>query len=185
VAKELAAWRERTAASEDRPLGSVLGDAPLLELARRQPTEAGALDRIRGLQPSTARRRGQELLGVIARGVKEPPPAIDGPERLDLRPTDAPLIALAEALVRARALDAGLAYELLASRSDLEQVISAARRKTAEPTVRTLQGWRRELVGAELLELLAGGRQLSVDPSGRLVVESDQGPGGPGGKRQG
>jgi ribonuclease D len=175
VAKELAAWRERTAAAEDRPVGSVLGDAPLLELARRQPTEAGALDRIRGLQPSTVRRRGQELLAMIAKGVKEPPPSIDGPERLDLRPTDAPLIALAEALVRARALDAGLAYELLASRSDLEHVISSARRKTAQPTVRTLQGWRRELVGAELLELLAGGRQLSVDRSGRLVVESDHG----------
>jgi ribonuclease D len=175
VARELAAWRERTAAAEDRPVGSVLGDAPLLELARRQPTEAGAFDRIRGLQPSTVRRRGQELLDVIAHGVKQPPPPVGGPERLDLRPTDAPLIALAEALVRARALDAGLAYELLASRSDLEQVISAARRGTAEPAVRTLQGWRRELVGAELLELLAGGRQLGVDPAGRLVVRPHQG----------
>jgi ribonuclease D len=171
VAKALAAWRERTAADEDRPVGSVLGDAPLLELARRQPSEPGALDRIRGLQPSTVRRRGQELLAVIAAGAKEPPPSVDGPERLDLRPTDAPLIALAEALVRARALDAGLAYELLASRSDLEHVISAARGKT-EPTVRTLVGWRRDLVGAELLELLAGGRQLRVDRGGRLVVEA-------------
>ena len=174
VAKALAAWRERTAADEDRPVGSVLGDAPLLELARRQPSETGALDRIRGLQPSAVRRRGQELLAVIEAGAKEPPPSVDGPERLDLRPTDAPLIALAEALVRARALDAGLAYELLASRSDLEHVISAARGKTA-PTVRTLVGWRRDLVGAELLELLAGGRQLRVDQAGRLVVEAVEG----------
>ncbi len=39
VARELAAWRERTAASEDRPVGSILGDPPLVELAKRQPDE--------------------------------------------------------------------------------------------------------------------------------------------------
>jgi ribonuclease D len=31
-----------------------------------------------------------------------------------------------------------------------------------EPDVRTLRGWRRELAGAELLELLAGDISLSV-----------------------
>jgi ribonuclease D len=36
--------------------------------------------------------------------------------------------------------------------------------------VRTLRGWRRELVGAELLELLAGNRRLGVS-GGRVQVE--------------
>jgi hypothetical protein len=38
--------------------------------------------------------------------------------------------------------------------------------------VRTLRGWRRELVGEELLALLAGGLSLSVrvDGQGRRVV---------------
>jgi ribonuclease D len=172
VAKELAAWRERTAASEDRPVGSVLADAPLLELARRQPGSVDGLDRIRGLQPSTVRRRGRDIIDAIARGAKAPPPSIEGPGRLDLRPGDAPLIALGEALARGRAMEAGLAYELVASRSDLEQVISAHRRGGADVTarkVRTLQGWRRDLVGGELLELLAGRRSLGVD-GGRLTV---------------
>ena len=40
VAKELAAWRERTASREDRPVGSVLADPPLVELAKRQPSSA-------------------------------------------------------------------------------------------------------------------------------------------------
>ena len=62
-------------------------------------------------------------------------------------PCDAPLIALAEALLRARAMEAGLAYELIASRSELEQIVGAARRGEPEPAVRTLTGWRRELVG--------------------------------------
>ena len=36
--------------------------------------------------------------------------------------------------------------------------------------MRTLQGWRRELVGDELLELLAGRRSLRVGTGRRLEV---------------
>jgi ribonuclease D len=36
--------------------------------------------------------------------------------------------------------------------------------------VRTLQGWRREVIGAELLDLLAGGRTLRVGPGRRIEV---------------
>ena len=58
--------------------------------------------------------------------------------------------------MRARAQEAGLAYELIAARADLAPIVVAARRAKPEPDVRTLRGWRRELVGAELLELLDG-----------------------------
>jgi len=170
VAQALAAWRERTAAAEDRPLGSVLADQTLLEIARRQPADTAGLERIRGLQPSTLRRRGGDLLTVVQQGLRARPPAPREHDRLDLRPGDIPLIALAEALIRSRAATAGLAYELVASRNDLEQVITSVRRRDPEPDVRTLQGWRRELVGAELLDLLAGRRLLGVDRNGQLVV---------------
>jgi ribonuclease D len=170
LARELAAWRERTAAAEDRPVGAVLADTPLVELAKRRPADLRALERIRGIQPSTLRRRGGAILEVVARGLTAEPLPAEPAERLDGGPADAPLVALGEALVRARALDAGLAYELVAVRNDLAQIVAAARRGQAEPNIRTLQGWRRDLVGAELLDLLAGRRSLAVDPSGRLQV---------------
>ena len=37
VARELAAWRERVAAAEDRPVGAVVRDPTVVELAKRQP----------------------------------------------------------------------------------------------------------------------------------------------------
>jgi ribonuclease D len=162
VARELAAWRERTAAEEDRPVGSVVSDAALVELARRQPTDRKGLDQIRGLHGRIAGRRGPDLLGAVERGREAEPPALDGARPPLNESSDAPLIALAEALIRARALEAGLAYELVATRADLNQVIAAARRGDAEPDVRTLRGWRRDLVGAELLELLDGRHALAV-----------------------
>ena len=72
--------------------------------------------------------------------------------------------------LRARALDAGLAYELIASRSELEQIIAAARRGEAEPDIRTLTGWRRELVGEGLRDLLAGRKALSLGSDRRLEL---------------
>jgi ribonuclease D len=171
VARALAAWRERTAASEDRPVGSVLADPTLVELAKRQPSTVDALAHIRGLHPSGIRRRGQAVLDAIARGRNSPPISRE-PARERFDPADAPLISLAEALLRARAIDAGLAYELIASRSELELIVGAARRGDREPGVRTLEGWRAELVGEDLRALLAGRSSLQVGPQGRLALTS-------------
>jgi ribonuclease D len=169
VARELAAWRERTAASEDRPVGSVLADAPLVELAKRQPSDLRAFEQLRGIHPSTIRRRGQDILNAINRGLEAPPiPREENHGRT--QPSDAPRIALAEALLRARALEVGLAYELVASRAELEQIVDAARRNEPLPPVRALEGWRAELVGGDLRELLAGRRALALGEEGGLVV---------------
>ncbi|MBV9336581.1 MAG: ribonuclease D [Solirubrobacterales bacterium] len=169
VAREVAAWRERTAADEDRPVGSVLADPALVEVAKRHPSNLSALENIRGIHPSGIRRRGATILDAIAVGMKARPIPREEPRgRSD--PEDAPLIVLAEALLRARALEAGLAYELITSRSELELIVAAARRGEREPDVRTLEGWRSELVGADLRELLAGRRAISVGPNRRLTV---------------
>ena len=173
VARVLAAWRERTAASEDRPVGSVLADQTLVELAKRQPSTIEALGQIRGLHPSGVKRRGRAILDAIALGRQaEPIPREPGHDRFD--PTDAPLISLAEALLRTRSSEAGLAYELIASRSELEMIIGAMKRGEPEPEVRTLEGWRAELVGEDLRALLAGKKALRVGDHGRLVLTSGQ-----------
>ena len=173
VAYELAAWRERTAEAEDRPVNAVLPDVALIEVARRQPQSLKELERIRGLRPDTGRRRGKQILGVIARGREAEPPPAEDVARVDTDPRDGPVIALAEALVRSRALEQGLAYELVATRADLQAIVAAAREGRHEPEVRTLRGWRRDLAGAELLELLSGGRALSVE-RGRGVRVSER-----------
>jgi ribonuclease D len=171
VARELAAWRERTAASEDRPIGSVLADPTLVELAKRQPANLAGLEHIRGLHASGVRRRGAAILAAIAAGREAPPiPREPGRDRFDS--ADAPLISLAEALLRARAGEAGLAYELIASRAELELIVNALRRSEPEPEVRTLEGWRSELVGDDLRSLLSGNSALSVGPDRRVVLRS-------------
>ena len=170
VARELGAWRERTAEAENRPVGSVVRDPTLVELAKRTPASRGDLGQIRGVNPDVVRRRGDAILAAVERGLAAEPIRLEEMERFPTEPQDGPVIALAESLVRGRAQEAGLAYELIAARADLAPIVVAARRGLEEPEVRTLQGWRRELVGAELLELLDGRRRLGVGPGGRLAV---------------
>jgi ribonuclease D len=169
VARALAAWRERTASELDRPVGSILADPALLELAKRKPTTTAGLEQIRGLHPPTVKRRGQAILEAISLG-REALPIPRDEARGRSEPGDAPLISLAEALLRGRALEAGLAYELIASRAELEQIVGAARRSEPEPEVRTLRGWRAELVGDDLRDVLDGRCSLSVGPGRRLAL---------------
>jgi ribonuclease D len=167
VARELVGWREQTAERQNRPVQSVLSDAALMEIAKRAPASREELEKIRGVGGAGPGRRTQELLEAVRRGRERPPdPAPQSPRPPASKPEDAPLVALAEALLRARAREAGLAYELLAARADLQAIV-ASLRSGGEAEVRTLHGWRRELVGAELLELLDGRLSLSVAQTGR------------------
>ena len=149
---------------------SVLPDGAIVDIARRAPTDRDQLRQIRGLHEGILRRRGRAIVEAVAEGLEAEPvprpprrqPATEG--------SDAALIVVCESLVRARASEAGLAYELLASRADLQAVINAFREETTDPDVRTLEGWRRELVGDELLELLRGRRSLRVADGLRVEI---------------
>lgn len=162
MALALVEWRDGVAARENRQPAKVLADGAIVDIARRAPRDRDQLRQIRGIHEGTLRRRGRAIVETVGIGLEAEPvprgprrgPATDG--------IDAALIVICESLVRARANDAGLAYELLASRADLQGVISAFRDGESEAGVRTLNGWRREVVGNELLELLAGNRSLRV-----------------------
>jgi ribonuclease D len=170
IAYELVVYREQLAEQQNRPAGTVLSDIAIVELARRAPRTPEQLEQIRGVNAGSLRRRGVDLLGVIAEGAKRTAIATEERQHDPSSPLDAPQIALAEALVRARALEAGLAYELVAARADLAAIVASVRLGKPDPGVRTLGGWRRALVGEELLATLRGERALSVGAGGLLEI---------------
>src|ERR687885_2968759 len=86
VARELAAWRERTAAAEDRPVGAVVRDPTVIELAKRQPAGRRELSQIRGITPDVVRRRGEDIVQAIERGKRAAPIRL---EEGDRTPTEA------------------------------------------------------------------------------------------------
>jgi len=169
VARELVDWRERTAERADRAATSVLPDQALTELARRLPRSRGALEEIRGLPQPTLHRRHRELLEAVERGrSREAGAPPSGAPARDTR--DAPLVALAQAVVRERSQEGEVATELVATQAELSELVSALR-NGEPPKARVAAGWRYELVGHELEELLAGRRSVSVAGGARLRLE--------------
>ena len=122
----------------------------------------------------TMQRWHRELLAAVERG-KEAPDAPDLPDVEQGDQGDTPLIALGQALVRQRALEAKVAStSSRPSRTSRPWSASLRRNNGAPEEIRTLQGWRRELVGEELVKLLSGDcavrvvdRRLTVEPQGR------------------
>lgn len=170
AARRLAGWREEVAREMDRPPSFVVPDQALAELARRRPNDVAALENIRGLPQQTLRRRGRELIATIAAAQdEEPPPAASSQPRRDA--SESPLVSLAQAVLRQRSRESGVAVELIATQSELAALVGSVRRGEPADGVRALSGWRRELVGEELRELIAGRRTVSVRDDGSLAID--------------
>lgn len=68
VLRALFVAREERARAADRPPFKVLGEAAMLEIARRRPRTAEALERIPGVTPSVLKRMGDALDAALAAG---------------------------------------------------------------------------------------------------------------------
>lgn len=68
ILRELTAWRQQRAESEDIPLSFIAKEHALIELARREPNQVDQLRQITDLSPVTVRYAGKEILQIIAAG---------------------------------------------------------------------------------------------------------------------
>lgn len=144
--RALASWRENRAQTIDRPRQWVLADKALLNIARADPPDAAALTRVPDVPPAVARRQAQQLLEALANGnaaLKTDATDVQREPRKEAPDPDA-LKALAK-LVGNRAAHLGLAPEILATRKELAGLLRG------EQEQRVTGGWRREVIGNELL----------------------------------
>lgn len=173
VLREVAAWRERLARQRDLPVGWIAKDPTLIEIARRKPTNAKDLTRVRGVDGSMKQRDLQELLDVVERGRASEPIVEDGPAPIrGVRRRTAIAKGLATALLRARCEADELAPELVGTSSDVEDLITwiSAGRPGEVDRPFLLRGWR-EPFGLDLVDLVEGRVQLQlVDRDPYLVI---------------
>jgi ribonuclease D len=103
AAKSLAQWRETRAMQSDKPRGWILADDTLRELAERLPDNEAELQAIRSLPAGVIRKRGTELLTLIAASsaAAANEPAMHVPPRPD--PAQLARVSELMALVRAQA----------------------------------------------------------------------------------
>jgi ribonuclease D len=172
VLGEIAAWREREARRRDLPPGWLVKDPSLVEVARAQPTDAAALRRVRGL--GTLGSAEASLIEAVQAGKQAPPVEATREPAPEIARRAAAISGLATVLLRVRSDDAGIASELVATRSELDDFARAAARGD-EGDHQLATGWRAELVGDELRRLLDG--KIAVATSKRPpyveIIERD------------
>lgn len=169
VLREVAAWREQEARRRNLPRQWVLKDEVLIELARRKPATPEALADLRDLNPRRSLGDlGKGLLAAIATGMAIPSNELPRIDRRAIPEGNAEgVVKLMGALVRLRAETHGIAVPLLASQGDLDALASG---ETNENPL--LHGWRRELIGQDLMKLLEGKLSLSVKNGTVVVTET-------------
>jgi len=146
VAARLAAWREKEALRSNRPRQWIARDTALLDIAAAMPDTLDALGRIDGLPAGLIRRSGKTILNAVSTSEKD---------ATNYRPPRAPnegqkeLLKSIQKHVAECAADMGLAAETVASKRDLSAIIIGGERES-----KVLSGWRRDIVGEKLLELL-------------------------------
>jgi ribonuclease D len=146
AAVRLAAWREAEAIRRDRPRQWIVRDNVLLDIAYNLPSSEKQLASIDGMPPKLLSRAGKQLLDTVGASQDDEnsyqPPA--PPDE-----TQKSLLKELQSTVADCAKDLDLAAETVASKRELSSVIITGDRNT-----RVFNGWRRELIGEQLLQLL-------------------------------
>jgi len=163
VLRELAAWREAEARRRNVPRGRVMRDEVLLQLARHPPKSVNELRGLRGVHSSEVDRQGVQLLATITSALALPPSAWpEVPRERKPDPESTGIVELLQAVLKARAAEEGIAPTMLATSADLQTLVEAKQSRTALD-VPILHGWRRQLAGDLLLQVLDGAVTITVD----------------------
>lgn len=146
AAARLAAWREREAIARNRPRQWILRDTVLLDLAYRLPASLEELGDIEAMPVKLLNRAGPTLLQEIAASAEDennysPPRPPDEAQKALLKDMQLRVQKCAEEL--------GIAAETVASRRELSAIVITGNRQS-----RVFSGWRRDVVGNDLLTLM-------------------------------
>jgi len=175
ILRELAAWREQQAKKRDIPRRRIVGDEPLLALARKTQLAIEGLSGIRGLNSGVTRRFGEDILHAWQRGQECPESEWPRP-RISPRNSEGTemRLELLSTLVRLRAEDVRIASNILAGKQDIAALASWANHGSFSmdnlPDNPCLHGWRKELIGNDMLRMLKGELCLRLDAETKMPV---------------
>ncbi len=163
VVRELAAFREEYAQSNNVPRNRVFKDDALVELASTKPRSPADLGGSRLLLREA--RKGAIADGILAaveRGVNCPQEKMPKPDlSREKMQINGALADLLRVLLKAKTETSGVAAKLIAPSSDLDAIAAGER------DVPALHGWRLEVFGADALRLCEG--KIALAAKGQLV----------------
>ena len=148
VLKSLAAWREQTAQELDKARPRVMKDEQLVIASRQHPKTLADLKKIPNYWPKLIEKYGEGVLQAVQRGLATPRhawPVLPG-RRLPsaiIKQRSNRILQVVQKHAGERQIDP----QLVAARKDAEALVFAAQAGKWPIQHQLLQGWRRELTG--------------------------------------
>ena len=176
VARRLSIWRRDDARRSNRPIRYLLKDDLLVAVAKRMPSTLADLKALRDFNRSELIGRAPDVLRVIAEAQDADPSELpEHGERRDDGPGGSMVVSLLNAALTQIAAGKRVAASLLGTTADLKEVVRwhvAGRPADRLPAL--LEGWRGEVCGQTILDVVAGKRALRiVDPEAEVPVALD------------
>lgn len=174
TAKRLSDWRAAEAKRTDRPIRQIMRDDLLVSIAKRRPTSKKELEALRDFNRPQLLGRSREILDEIAAASETPAdrlPLPNGDRREDV-PGGSMIVGLLSAALAWCCARQRIAGSLVASVNDLKELIHwrvNGRSDAQKPSL--LRGWREDVCGRVLLDVLDGAKGLRVvDPEAEIPV---------------
>ncbi len=172
IVREVWRWRETVAERRDTPVRHVLRDDLIVELARLQSADANRISHIRGLDRRDLTRAMPHLLEAIEKALELPDEECPRLQRSD-SPSQLQLVAqLLTSILNSVCRAANVSVGLVGTVQDVRDLVAyhlKVDRAGGRPP-RLARGWRAEIVGQVLEDLLEGrtciriANPLSDDP---------------------
>ena len=175
-AREFAAWRELEAQRRDLPRKWVVSDEQIIEVSKREARSVADLFMIRGLKERMDTPAARAVVSRMEAAFDAPPESWPDLDQMKKNEPNVDIeVDLMSALVRLRSRESGVAFQTLATHDDLSRLARGYRKN-----IDLISGWRRSLVGKELLRLLKGELCLSLEKGELKVTETPRSPDGDG-----
>ena len=173
AARRLYNWRLDDARRNNRPLRSVLKDDLLVAVAKRHPANRRDLEALRDFNRPGLLSRAGEILDVLLEAKNAPDDLLPEPAgRHDDGPGLSMVVSLLNATLSQQCAQGKVATALAGGSADLKDLVRwYLDGQPADRTPDLLQGWRHDLCGRTLLDVLSGRRALRiVDPESDVPV---------------
>ena len=166
IVREVWRWRESEAERRNWPVRRVLRDDLIVEIARRQSDDARQLAMVRGMERGDLKRFLPQLAECVARGLALDESELPRPGQPDFPPQVNVVAQLLATVLTGVCRRAEVAASLVGTVQDVRDLIAfhlELNGRTDPP--RLAQGWRAEIVGRTIEDLLEGRTCIRiVDP---------------------
>ncbi|MCW8900496.1 MAG: ribonuclease D [Gammaproteobacteria bacterium] len=168
AAKNIAQWREEVAIKSDRPRRWILADDILLAASQLLPKNISQLGSIANINKMTLENSGKFILSCVKEALElneSELPSTTKPKRLT---ADQEVIAdLLMAQLRLVGNEQNISPSNIANRKMIEKVIYG------DTEVALLRGWRYQLAGKKIQELLSGKVCLQIENNKVSTIKTD------------